>query len=96
MWTYLALKAFVSAHGLVSNVPVSNVWTAGRTPDVSLSLLRSPLLQTATDPHGHHLGIPVVVLDYKGMVLQKQKQAGKQWLERTDRRLWERCKNFMS
>lgn len=40
----------------------------------SLSLLSSPLLQTATNPHGHHLCISIVKLDDEGMILQKKKE----------------------
>lgn len=41
-----------------------------RTSHVSLSLLSSSLLQTATDPHGHHLCVTVIILYDEGMVLK--------------------------
>lgn len=48
-----------------------------RTSDESLRLLSSSLLQTATHPHGHHLGIPIVILHYEGMILANKKTHAK-------------------
>lgn len=41
---------------------------SSRTSDVSLSLLSSPLLQAATNPHGHHLCVTIVILYDEGMI----------------------------
>lgn len=43
-----------------------------QTSDVSLSLLSSPLLQAATNPHGHHLCITIIVLYDEGVILKKK------------------------
>ena len=41
-----------------------------RTSDASLSLLRSSLLQTATDPHRHDLCVSIIKLYDEGMILK--------------------------
>lgn len=63
-WTYSAPEPPISVLG------------RRRTSDVSLSLQGSSLLQTAANPHGHHLRVAVVELRDEGMVLRNEEHRG--------------------
>lgn len=52
------------------------MWTWSAASGVPLS---SPLLQAATDPHGHHLRVAVVVLHDEGMILKTQTNKNNQY-----------------
>lgn len=41
---------------------------------MTLDLLSPSLLQAATHPHGHHLGVAVVELDDEGVILEKRER----------------------
>lgn len=73
IWTYLTLKLFISVQGLGSNILVHHRWTS----DASLSLLSSPLLETATNPHRYNLCVTIIKLYDEGMILKKWREKHK-------------------
>lgn len=52
--------------------PLERAPQAWRWPALASGVaLSSPFLQTAANPHGHHLRVPVIVLHDEGMILER-------------------------